>query len=122
MEYITAFLSHLFANIGGMASTLHTTTTVAGTWTTSTGTNTIDEADDTLLATVGTGIVSLGTAVIEASDDAIDEYKKQVSSVQTTQAYIESLPESELDEIIETLGFEDPKESQDEVRTLAKRL
>ncbi len=125
MSYIEAFLAHLFANLGGIfgnASTLHSTTTLGGTWTTSTGSNTMDDADNMAVSLLGATVVSVGTAVIEASDDALSEYKRQAASVATTQAYIESLPENELDELIETLTFAEPTEPKEEVRTLAKRL
>lgn len=125
MDYIVSFFNHLITNVlgfSGSASSLHSATTAAGSWTTSAGTQIIDESDNLFASTVGTGIVTLGTAVIDAGDAAYDDFKRQASTIQTSQAYIESLPESELDKLIASLSFDEPQAKNEEAKTLTKRL
>ncbi len=124
MNFISLFFQHLFANLasfGGAISTLHSTTSVSGTYTTSLGTDTVSNADDVISSTVGTSVVTIGTAIINSGDAAFDDYQRQVHSVQMSDAYIESLPEEEIDELIASLSDEEPKQPE-EPKTLTKHL
>lgn len=83
-----------------LGSSLSSSVTSTGTEICNLGTNIADNSDSDLLDTIGTISTSIGTSV---SINSVSAYEKTMQQLETTQAYIESLNEQELEELISKL-------------------
>lgn len=109
MDYISLFIAKCLSSLGsflgslgtGSTSSLASTTSVAaGTETVNYGTATLNGSDGFIDSSVGSAVTFSGTSVIS---NAFDAYEQAAEQVQVTQAYIETLDEDELLDLIDSL-------------------
>lgn len=115
MDFVTLFLE----NLTGIA-TPSSLTSAGGVGLTSIGRALMD-ADNEGLETLGTISTSLGTSLFFDGEDAYEKTKQQL---ELTQAYVESLNQEELEELITRLESKETELSVEEdvyVRTLENK-
>lgn len=114
-SYVTALIAESLASMGSLESSLSalpTIGTVAGTATVETGTSLIKESDGTTLQVAGSLMTTFGTSVSLNAGPVYDATKVKL---ELTQAYVESMNEKELSDLIQKLEAKDIElASQDE--------
>lgn len=98
-KFTSLFLKNFIEGMG-LGSTLPTTSVIGGFYTSSIGIGIIDDSENSLGTTLGTAISLTGASVAISGPNA---YKKTMEELQLTQAYIESLDEQQLYDLIAKL-------------------
>lgn len=103
------FMSLFLENLTGI-TTPSTLTSVGGIGLSATG-SAMMNSDNEAVETLGTAITSLGTSVVLDGEDAYEKTKQQL---ELTQAYVESLNQEELEEMIMRLEAKETELSLEE--------
>ena len=128
MEFTSLFLEDFLLSSSSISTVPHSVIpTVAwgtGMATASVGlkvaSETIDETDDTFLATtIGGGTSSIGSSFVT---NAVESYNTTVEQLQTTQTYMESLNQEELEILITKLEEKNIELSIEDSNSKVKKL